>query len=313
MQSTHTARAESRRGLLLIMLAAVLWGTVGISTKTIYGLATTTPLTVGFLRLALSLPVLLILCWARVKRRMFRIGAADFALMLLVGLMTALYQVCYFSAIELTGVAVATLVTLCTAPVMVAVISTAVTRRRPAGYVLIALLGALTGTALLVLFQHQGGISGTNTGGVLLALGSAFGYALVAVVSQRLSSRYDPFQSIAVSFSLGAVILFCCTQSRGLELNFTPACWLLLVYLGTVPTALAYALFFSGMRSTPATVASVSTLLEPMVATLLAWLIFGESFAPMALLGVIILSGSLFILYRGGTNPLPKIREGRLN
>jgi DME family drug/metabolite transporter len=48
---------------------------------------------------------------------MFDVAGRDLALMLLIGMMTALYQVCYFGAIERTGVAVATLVTLCTAPV----------------------------------------------------------------------------------------------------------------------------------------------------------------------------------------------------
>ena len=56
----HTdARAEARRGLLLIVLAAVLWGTVGVATKTIFGLSDTNPLSIGFFRVVFSVPVLL--------------------------------------------------------------------------------------------------------------------------------------------------------------------------------------------------------------------------------------------------------------
>lgn len=307
MYSSHATRAESRRGLSHIMLAAVMWGTVGITTKTIYGLAQTTPLSIGFFRLALSLPVLFAICWARQRRQMFQVAGRDLALMALIGMMTALYQVCYFGAIERTGVAVATLVTLCTAPVMVAVLSVAITRRRPSGYVLAALFGALSGTALLVLFQEQAGLASADVGGILLALGSAFGYSLVTLASQKLAGRYDPFQSIAISFILGAVILFAFALSRGLVLDYPPIGWLLLVYLGIVPTALAYVLFISGMRSTSATVASISTLLEPLVATLLAWIIFGERFSPMGFVGVALLSGSLLVLYLGGTATLRKI------
>jgi drug/metabolite transporter, DME family len=307
MQSIQPTRAESRSGLLRIMLAAVMWGTVGITTKTIYGLTATNPLSIGFFRLALSLPVLFLLCWVRTKRQMFHIAGKDLALMALIGMMTALYQVCYFGAIERTGVAVATLVTLCTAPIMVAAISTAITRRRPSGYILAALSGALAGTALLVLYQEQQGGATADARGVLLALGSAFGYSLVTLASQKLAGRYDPFQSIAISFSLGALILFVFALARGLVLDYTPVGWSLLVYLGTVPTALAYVLFIAGMRSTSATVASISTLLEPLVATLLAWLIFKESFSPIGFLGVALLSGSLFVLYLGGTGTLKRI------
>jgi DME family drug/metabolite transporter len=283
------------------MLAAVLWGTVGITTKTLYGLTSTNPLSIGFFRLALSLPPLFLISWQRQRARLFRIARPDLMLMLLIGAMTALYQVCYFGAIERTGVAVATLVTLCTAPVLVSLISVALTRRRPSGNVLAALLGALAGTALLVLYQETAGVRGADAGGVLLALGSALGYALVALCTQQLAGRYDPFQSIAISFGFGAIILFLVARSHGLVLSYPPICWSLLVYLGVVPTALAYVLFIAGMRFTSATVASISTLLEPLVATLLAWIIFGERFSPQGFVGVALLSGSLLLLYLGGT------------
>ena len=284
MRSTDNACAESRHGLLFIMLASLMWGTVGITTKTIYGLSATTSLSIGFFRLALSLPVLFAVCWAKQKRQMFNVAWRDLALMLLIGLMTALYQVCYFGAIERTGVAVATLVTLCTAPVMVTVISVFITKQRPSAYALLALAGALTGTALLVGFQEKTGERSANTSGIFLALGSAFGYSIVTLATRKLAGRYHPFQSIAISFSFGAIILFIFAMAQGIVLDYTPFGWSLLLYLGTIPTALAYVLFIAGMRSTTATVASISTLLEPLVATILAWLIFGEHFNSMGFL-----------------------------
>jgi drug/metabolite transporter, DME family len=306
MKSTDHARAESRHGLLLIMLASLMWGTVGITTKTIYGLTATTPLSIGFFRLALSLPVLFTVCWATQRRRMFKVSGHDLALMLLIGAMTALYQVCYFGAIERTGVAVATVVTLCTAPVMVTVISVFITRHRPSGYALLALAGALSGTALLVGFPANAGERSANMGGILLALGSAFGYSIVTLATRKLAGRYHPFQSIAISFSFGAAILYLFAMAQGIVLDYTPIGWSLLLYLGTIPTALAYVLFIAGMRHTTATVASISTLLEPLVATILAWLIFGERFGSIGFVGIILLSGSLMILYIGGNASITK-------
>lgn len=306
MQSSTAARGNSQSGLLLIMFAAVTWGTVGITTKTLYSISATTPLSIGFFRVALSLPVLFAACWVTQKRQMFAVRGRDLLLMLLIGMMTALYQVCYFGAIERTGVAVATLVTLCTAPVMVAVISVIATRQKPSAYVLLALTGALAGTAMLVIFQESAGQVSANSGGILLASGSALGYSIVTLASRRLAGRYHPFQSIAVSFSFGALILLVIALSQGIVLDYTPIGWSLLFYLGIIPTALAYVLFITGMRSTTATVASISTLLEPLIATVLAWLIFGERFSPMGFAGVALLSGSLLILYFGGTAALPE-------
>lgn len=308
MNSTNTVR-ESGRGLVLIMMAAMLWGTVGITTKSLYGLADTNPLSIGFLRLALSLPVLFMLCWGTQRTRMFKVERRDLMLMLLIGLMTAGYQVCYFSAIERTGVAVATLVTLCTAPVMVAVISVPMTRQRPSAHVMAALAGALAGTALLVGFPGGTDGYGVETGGIVLALGAAFGYAMVTLASRRLAGRYHPFQTIAISFAFGAVILFGCAVTQGLVLDYPRRGWCLLIYLGTMPTALAYVLFIAGMGSTTATVASIGTLLEPLVATILAWLIFRERFGPMGCAGCVLLSASLLVLYRGGVAQVRTMQE----
>ena len=304
MQSLYATRAESRRGLLLIMLAAVLWGTVGISTKTLYHVASTDPLSIGFFRLALSLPLLFSVCWARQGKEMFQVSRGDLGLMTLIGLLTALYQVCYFAAVARTGVAVATLVTLCTAPVMVAVISAGFTEKKPSRSTAVALVGALSGTTLLVLFQEKSRFSGAESSGIALALVSALSYGLVTLVSQKLAAHRDPFQSLAISFSLGAAVLFGVAHSQGIVMTYTPVGWTLLVYLGTIPTALAYVLFFKGMRSTSATAASISTLLEPMVATLLAWFLFGERFTAVGFLGVALLGGSLLFLYLGATAPL---------
>ncbi len=72
--------------------------------------------------------------------------------------------------------------------------------------------------------------------------------------------------------------------------------WALLLYLGLVPSALVYGLFLTGMRSTPATVASVLTLVEPLTATILAVVFFGERLGTLGLLGGTLLLGAILVL-----------------
>jgi drug/metabolite transporter, DME family len=117
------APTQSRRGLWFIIVAALLWGTVGITTKLVYDLTSTNALSIGFYRLALSVPALLLACWWQVGRAALKVTRRDLGLMLVIGAMMALYQVCYFAAIPLVGVSIAVLVTLCTAPVIVSVCS----------------------------------------------------------------------------------------------------------------------------------------------------------------------------------------------
>ena len=66
-----------------------------------------------------------------------------------------------------------------------------------------------------------------------------------------------------------------------------------------MPTAVAYLLFFTGMRSIRAASASILTLLEPLTATILSWFMFGERLAPTGILGGLFLLAAMVILYYG--------------
>jgi DME family drug/metabolite transporter len=72
--------------------------------------------------------------------------------------------------------------------------------------------------------------------------------------------------------------------------------WLIILYLGAIPTALAYGLFVFGMRTTPAPLASILVLLEPLTAALLSWWIFGERLSPAAIIGAMLVLGAVYAL-----------------
>jgi drug/metabolite transporter, DME family len=282
----------SRQGLLLIALAAVSWGTVGVVVKSLYESTSLSPISVGFYRLALSVPALL-LALSGLGKKAFQVKRKDSPVIILMGAMLAVYQLCYFAAIPRVGVAIATLVTLCTAPVIVAVLSVIFLKERLEPNIITALVIAIVGTFLLVGFQ---GASGERVfSGVLLALGSATGYALVALTSRRLSN-YHPLQPVAFGFTVGAIVLLPFAVFTGLTTSLDALSWLRLLYLGLVPTALAYTLFTLGMRTTKATVATIVTLLEPLTAVILAFVFFREQLNATAILGGALLIVAIVLL-----------------
>lgn len=293
----HTDDAAARRGLLLIASAAVLWGTVGIATRQLYAISAANPLSIGLFRLALAVPVLL-LALRVYHRERFAYTRRDWLAMASIGLLLAVYQVCFFSAIPLVGVAVATLVTLCTAPVLVALLTAATGRERLTRATGVALLCAIVGTVLLSGIDVGAANGGSQLAGVLFALGAAFGYALMPIVGRGLGGRSEPLLVNTVAFASGALILLPAAATSGLVVEYPVQGWLLLVYLGVVPSALGYVLFFSGMRSVSATTASIVTLAEPLVATVLAWLIFQERLGVLGGVGALLLLGALTVLFR---------------
>lgn len=300
MESSIVSRAASRRGVGLVVIAAMLWGTVGVTTQALYALSATTALSIGFFRLALGFPLLAVACAHVLGRRAWDIPRRDLARMALMGVMLAQYQVCFFVAIRHAGVAVATLVTLCTAPVLVAALSAVLASERPTRAVLLALACALAGTSLLVGFTPGSRMEGTSLYGVGFALASALGYAVITLVGRSVAPRYHPLQVNVVGFGVGAVLLLVLALPSGLVVQYPARGWLLLVYLGAVPSALAYGVFMAGMRTTPATVASIVTLLEPLVATVLAWLLLGEALSRFGAAGALLLLGAMGLLLRDG-------------
>lgn len=295
---------SSRRGLWFIMGAATLWGTTGVATRTIYNLSSTNALSVAFLRLAIGACVLVLLCWRLLGRRMWHMKRRDALLMFFMGTLQAIFQFCYLAAIPECGVTVATFIAICVAPVIVVLCAALFLHERVALKTLLALACALGGTALLT-----GTPAGTGTfshlllGGAL-SLISAAGYAGVILGGRALSSRYHPLQVNAVSFGVGAVLLFGCSLTTHLSFSYPATGWLLLLYMGCIPTALAYLLFQAGMRSIPATLTSILTLCEPLTAAILAWILFGERLNLLGMLGALLLLGTILLLARAEATPL---------
>lgn len=288
---------QQRLSLGLVLLAAALWGTTGVFVQSLYNLSETNPLSIGFFRLAFSVPVLWLAGGLAIGRRMLQVQRQDLGLMLAIGLLMALYQVCYFGAIAQIGVAAATLVAICTAPVWVAVLARLLLGEVLTRRVITAGGCAIAGTILLI--GMNGAAIGNPAIGLLLGLAAAVGYAAIVLLSRRLANRYHPIQTVAISFTAGALVLLPCSLLAGWVANYAPIGWGYLVYLGVVPTAIGYALYFRGMRHTPATVASIATLLEPLTSTLLAWALLGEQLGPLGLLGAVLLLSAIGLLCRG--------------
>ncbi len=297
MSSQAMTRAASRRGLLLITLAALLWGTIGVATRTIYELTDTNAISIGFFRLAFSVPALAVACWYTLGRTALRIIPADLRWMGLIGVAMATYQVCYFAAIARVGVTVAVLIALCTAPVMVAVLSAMLLHERLTQRILLALGCALVGTTLLVGMPAELEAQHQTLIGALLAFGAALSYSTVTLCSRMLAGRYHPLQPITVGFGIGAIMLLPVALATGLVLSYPLAGWALLLHLGLIPTALGYVLFLAGLRHTPATSASIVTLLEPLTSAVLAWLLFAERLGPLGLIGALLLTGAMLLLF----------------
>jgi drug/metabolite transporter, DME family len=290
------SQPTSRRDFLLIVCASISWGTVGIANQTLYASGVTNALSLSFLRLAIATPLFFLVCWIRLGRALFRITPRDLGVMMLMGSLIAFSQACYVAALTSAGVGASTLIAICVAPVIIAVFSAFITQEHLTPMTLIALFAALSGTILLVGTRSHVGQGTVSLGGIALAFLSACGYAGFILCGRLLTNKYHPFQISAVAFGTGALVLLVCAFSTRLVLVYPASGWLILLYLGCIPTALGYGLFQVGMRSVSATVASIVTMCEPLTAAILAWLFFHEELGLFGLLGACFLLAAMGVI-----------------
>lgn len=283
-------------GLSLIIIAGALWGTIGVVSRWLHddGL---TPLTISTLRFCIASCILVVWSLSLYGRAVFALPRRDVLLMLVNGIALAISQTAYLTAVTLAGVTISTLVVICAAPIMVAAYATFVQRERLDGRITFALVTSVIGTALLVGVPDGAGATDLPTG-LVYSLISAVTYATFVQLGHSLTRRYEPLHINAVSFGIGTLVLLAVAQPTGMTLPDAPHEWLLVAFLGVFPSVTAYALFLRGMRVTSATVSGILVLVEPLVAALLAALIFGERLSPLALIGGALMCAGFLALVR---------------
>ncbi|MEV0492569.1 DMT family transporter [Streptomyces atratus] len=281
------------RSLFYLIVAGVAWGTAGAAASLIFRVSDLGPLALSFWRCLGGLVLLLAALVLRPRRAAVPAESRRRRLLRIVGtgVGLTLFQSAYFAAVEATGLAVGTVVTLGAGPVLIAVGARLTMGERLGGGGLAAVLGALAGLTVLVL----GGEGGTvRPAGVALALLSASGYAAITLLTRWLGrdgGGSDPLATSAWAFGIGALGLLPMAAAEGLvphTADATQVVWLL-VYVAAVPTALAYALYFAGAAVVRAATVSVIMLLEPVSAAVIAVVVLREQLTAATVVGTLLL------------------------
>lgn len=293
MTTVHARAAPSRRRAYREMtVAGVLWGTIGPAAAIIDKHTSLSPLQTSFWRLAIAaLPLALLATLA--ARATARPTRALLALGLAVGALVGASQLAYFAAVASAGIAIPTLIANGLGPILTAVGQTVIFRERPDGRTLAAMAAALTGLALLVL----DGPGKVTTAGVLLAVVSAFTYAAYTLAAGPVSRRMDVTVLNAAAIAGGALAMLpFVLASGGPGLADSAAGWVALLHLGLIVSGLAYGLYFSAARILPGTHLTILTLLEPLVATVIAIALFGEVLTAGVVAGGVLMLGAVVAL-----------------
>lgn len=281
-------------GTFGVLLASALFGTSGTSKALLVPDAW--PPSVAAVRLLFGAAGLLAyVAWRGHHREVLAIWRLPIAWAM--GLAVAAYQGLFFVALSRTGIAIGTLVSLASAPLIAGLLGWLMREGAPGWTWLVSTVIAIVGLGLLTAV----GSAQADTLGVLAALGAGTAYSTYTVLGARLARQgWRPSVVMAGPFTIGALALAPFLLGAGWLLS--PSGLLLAVWVGLAATSLAYLLFAVALPVLQPGHIATLTLIEPVVATALGVLVLGESITALGWLGCLLIIVALLLL---------GLREGR--
>ncbi|TLS37117.1 DMT family transporter [Pseudalkalibacillus caeni] len=277
---------DKKIAYLFIALGASLWGIIGLFVTYLYGLGFT-PVQVVAIR-ALSATFFLVLYTLMKNRKLLKIKLADSKYFVGTGIISIVFfNWCLFTAIEETSISIAAIL-LYTAPAFVTVLSRLLFQEKLTARKLFALFTTLTGCALVIGVFPIGGETITLYG-FLLGIGSGFFYALYSIFGKFALRKYDSLTVAVYTFVFAAIAV---APFSGLS-SFVPLflhgkVWFYVLGLGFLSTMLAYILYTKGLTYVETSRASIIATVEPVVASLISFLVFNEKLVFWQYIGIVL-------------------------
>ncbi len=309
MPVTQAAPSRAGRGTVLVVLASFSFGTSGPLAKPAMD-AGLSPQQVASVRIGLAALALLaaVAVW---RPGLLRVRRADLPLLAGYGLVgVAGVQLLYFAAVSRIPIGIAMLLEF-TSPILVALWVRFARRTVLPARMWVGTVLATTGLAMVA--QVWQGLR-LDAVGLLAGAGAALCAAAYFVVGEHAVSTLEPLGLVTWGMVVGAAAIFVLAPPWSLPFGLFGAeadfgswrvpVWTLLVACAVVSTALAYLLSISALRELPANVVSVLALVEPVVATALAWLMLGQALTAEQLAGAAVLLAGATVVQLAARAPV---------
>ncbi|UCD98783.1 MAG: EamA family transporter [Chloroflexota bacterium] len=283
-------------GYFFVLLAATLWGTLGVFYKFLASSYELPSLEIVFWRalFASMFTFIFLGIWRRDELSFPRREIKLFFAMGVIGI--AAFYIVYIIAIRLIGMGVAS-VLLYSAPLWVMLYGSIFQGEKIEQIEFLALILAIIGIILIgqVYDITQLRISSF---GLLAGLGSGLGYAAYILLNKQISKHnYSTWTVNAYGLGIGALILLIFQDANELSKTLTnPSAMAWLIVLGMIPTLGGGLAFYAGLQRLSAVNASIVATFEPVVATTLGWIIFVERLNFLQALGGILVVGSVILI-----------------
>lgn len=289
------AQNSGSKGYLLAAGAAAFWGFSGVVTSYLLRHRQMRPDELLVFRTGFA--SLILFGWLLLSgKNLIRIRLSDlpyFALLGAIGLVAN--QGFYYLSLTMVSVGYALMLQYLAPIFLMAYGIVSKTERMTWGKATSALM-ALGGCSLMMLGQ-SGGLARISWMGTLCALGSGIGFAFYTAFGKHGLRRYDSRTMMAYAF-LSASLLWLMIRPpwKIAWTNYGAQDWLFFLYLGAIATVLPFALYLASLRYLEASRTNLTSILEPVVASVFAWVWLGQSLTGLQIFGGIAVLAGVILL-----------------
>ena len=290
----NTAAKKSPLGDILIIIAGLFWGSMGIFVRHLNGLGFTS-IQVACVRLVTAGIIFALILLIKDPKG-FRISIKDIPLFFALGLVSILFfTCCYFTAIRLMTMSTAAIL-LYTSPIWVMVLSVIFLKEKITSRKITALILAFAGCVLVSGFGGK-----VTLTGVLAGLGSGLGYGLYSIFGTFALKKYKPLTVTCYTFliaGLGSVFVSDPADliSKISAAESMPKLFGFIVLTAIVTAVIPFLLYTVGLNMTTASKAAVLATVEPAAATLFGFFVMKETIGPAAICGIVLVFAAITVL-----------------
>ena len=281
-------------GSLYLILASSIWGGMYVVVKVV--VAVIPPLELVWMRYMVAILALLLI--GLLTKQKWRIEKRYILLIIAIGIIgNTISIVAQETGTMLSTAQMGAIITSST-PAFMVIFARLILKERLTINKAISVCLATVGVVLIV---GIGNMSVSNTLGGLSLVIAALTWALMSVLVKRVPSDYSQIVVTTYATLVALVLLTPFVLPRLSAINFSelthPTIWGGLLYLGVISTAGGFLLWNRGLQMLNASSGGIYFFFQPVVGTLLGWLLLGERIGIMFWIGsFLILIGVLFVI-----------------
>ncbi|MEH7418751.1 DMT family transporter [Neobacillus drentensis] len=281
-------------GSIYLALASSIWGGMYVVVKIVVSVIP--PLELVWMRYLIAIIALLLIGF--ITRQNWRINKCHILLIIFIGIIgNAISIVTQEIGTMLSTAQMGAIITSAT-PAFMVIFARILLKERLTLKKGLSVCLATIGVILIVGVGHVN--LSSKLGGLSLLI-AALTWALMSVLVKRVPSNYSQVVVTTYSILVALIVLTPFVLPRLHEMNISqlthPTIWGGVLYLGIISTACGFLLWNRGLQMLNASSGGLFFFFQPVVGTLLGWLILGENIGVTFWIGsILILTGVLFVI-----------------